>query len=170
MPAMTEIVIDLTCRTVTRDGVAVNLPLTQFNMLVYLARTPLAVRSRDQMREAVGRVSDCNDRAVDCTIKRLRRAGFAGMIRSHYGAGYAWVGARPIFKASPDVPIPVIALRTMALQTEPCRTLDEADAALAHLVRPYVKTGWRIASWVLSWPDPKDPAHGFATLNQTTTA
>jgi two-component system, OmpR family, response regulator ChvI len=82
--------------SVTWKGAGVSLTVTEFLLLLALARRPGIVKTRDQLMEAAypERVS-VTDRTIDSHIKRIRRKfesvdrAFTGL-ESVYGAGYRY--------------------------------------------------------------------------------
>lgn len=96
----TRVVIDRGRRTITCDGETVRLSAVLFEIVAYLAEHPGMVRSRDQIMHAAceGGGKDNDLRAVDSSIKRLRRRGIRS-IRSYYGGGYYWDDGVPVLGA-----------------------------------------------------------------------
>jgi len=88
--------IDLDRRAVLRDGQAVELTGTEFELLALLAGTPNKVYSRDDILERLrGRsAEDIHSRAVDILVSRLRRKlEPLDCIRTLRNAGYLFAGA-----------------------------------------------------------------------------
>lgn len=85
-----ELVIDLPRRTVTVAGAPVHLTVTEFDLLVRLARRPGVVCSRDQLlHEVWGYRDGSSTRTVDSHVASLRRKLGADRIRTAHGVGYA---------------------------------------------------------------------------------
>jgi DNA-binding response OmpR family regulator len=85
-----EVSIDVTERRVVRGGREVHLTPTEFDLLVYLARRPRAVLSRDQVLGDVwGWPGEVTTRTVDSHVKSLRRKLGSELIRTVHGVGYA---------------------------------------------------------------------------------
>jgi len=89
-----NLVIDPDKRTLTRDGKAIDLTATEFDLLFVLARTPGRVFSRMELLDRVqGTSFEGYERTIDVHVKNLRKK-----IESHprhpryiltvYGAGY----------------------------------------------------------------------------------
>jgi len=88
--------IDLDRRAVLRDGQAVELTGTEFELLALLAGTPNKVYSRDDILERLrGRsAEDIHSRAVDILVSRLRRKlEPLDCIRTLRNVGYLFAGA-----------------------------------------------------------------------------
>jgi len=88
--------IDLDRRAVLRDGQAVELTGTEFELLALLTATPNKVYSRDDILERLrGRsAEDIHSRAVDILVSRLRRKlEPLDCIRTLRNAGYLFAGA-----------------------------------------------------------------------------
>jgi OmpR family response regulator RpaB len=88
--------IDLDRRTVVRQGQAVELTGTEFELLALLAGSPAKVFSRDEILERLrGRsAEDIASRAVDILVSRLRRKlEPLDCIRTLRNAGYLFAGA-----------------------------------------------------------------------------
>ena len=87
-------------RVVGADGstTVLNLTLTEFRILVHLARTPSRVFSRGELVDACLPGADALDRTVDSHVSKLRRkledAAVAGMPESVRGVGYRLVPAK----------------------------------------------------------------------------
>ena len=92
-----SLVINISTRTVTRDGASVKLSSREFALLSALVRSRGRPLSRAQLIDrALGRDAEVTDRAVDVQIARLRRAigdraDDAGLIRTVWGVGYVLV-------------------------------------------------------------------------------
>jgi OmpR family response regulator RpaB len=89
--------VDLAARTVRRNGAAVELTGTEFELLAMLAGTPNRVFSRDDILERLrGHAAlDIHSRAVDILVSRLRRKlEPLDVIRTLRNAGYLFAGAR----------------------------------------------------------------------------
>ena len=89
--------IDLDRRRVLRQGEAVELTGTEFELLVLLAGTPGKVFSRDDILTRLrGRsAEDIHSRAVDILVSRLRRKlEPLDVIRTLRNAGYVFAGVR----------------------------------------------------------------------------
>lgn len=75
-----------------RGRIAVDLTLTEYRLLAYLARAPRRVFSRDEIIEACLPESDALARTVDSHVSNLRRkldsAGMVGVCRVVRGVGY----------------------------------------------------------------------------------
>ncbi len=90
------LVIDLERRQVLRQGEAVELTGTEFELLVMLAREPQKVFSRDEILNRLrGHEADLYTRAVDIVVSRLRRKlEPLDCIKTLRNAGYTFAGAR----------------------------------------------------------------------------
>ena len=91
------LLIDLDRHAVQRQGEAVELTGTEFELLAMLAGAPGKVFSRDDILEKLrGRsAEDIHSRAVDILVSRLRRKlEPLDCIRTLRNAGYAFAGAR----------------------------------------------------------------------------
>ena len=90
------LLIDLQRRQVQRQGEAVELTGTEFELLVLLAREPQKVFDRDQILNRLrGHEAELHTRAVDILISRLRRKlEPLDCIKTLRNAGYAFAGAR----------------------------------------------------------------------------
>ena len=92
--------INLSTRTVTRDGVLLKLSSREFDLLAAFARSRGRPLSRAQLIErALGRDADVTDRAVDVQVTRLRRAigdqaDDPELIKTVWGVGYVLVADR----------------------------------------------------------------------------
>lgn len=89
--------VNLSTRTVTRDGATLKLSSREFALLAALVRSRGRPLSRAQLIErALGRDAEVTDRAVDVQIARLRRAigdraDDAELIKTAWGVGYVLV-------------------------------------------------------------------------------
>jgi OmpR family response regulator RpaB len=90
------LVIDLERRQVLRQGEAVELTGTEFELLTMLAREPQKVFSRDEILNRLrGHEADLYTRAVDIVVSRLRRKlEPLDCIKTLRNAGYTFAGAR----------------------------------------------------------------------------
>jgi two-component system OmpR family response regulator len=89
--------IDLDRRTVQRQGEAIELTSTEFDLLVMLAQAPAKVFSRDDILEKLRGQSaeDIHTRAVDILVSRLRRKlEPLDCIKTLRNAGYTFAGVR----------------------------------------------------------------------------
>ena len=88
--------IDVERRKVLRQGEAVELTGTEFELLALLAREPHKVFSRDEILNRLrGHEADLYTRAVDILVSRLRKKlEPLDCIRTLRNAGYTFVGAR----------------------------------------------------------------------------
>ena len=89
--------IDLQARAVQREGQAVELTGTEFELLALLAGAPNRVFSRDDILNRLrGHAAlDIHSRAVDILVSRLRRKlEPLDVIRTLRNAGYLFAGAR----------------------------------------------------------------------------
>ena len=86
--------IDLQRREVRRQGEAIELTGTEFELLVMLAREPGRVFSRDEILNRLrGREADLFTRAVDILVSRLRRKlDPLPVIKTLRNAGYTFAG------------------------------------------------------------------------------
>lgn len=83
--------IDPSRHTVTLDGEDIELTLTQYRLLHYLAARPGFVRTRDQIVAAVrGEDAVLSSRAIDVHVAALRQKleEFGGLIETVRGVGY----------------------------------------------------------------------------------
>jgi OmpR family response regulator RpaB len=90
------LVVDLDRRQVLRQGEAVELTGTEFELLALLAREPHKVFSRDEILNRLrGHEADLYTRAVDIVVSRLRRKlEPLDCIKTLRNAGYTFAGAR----------------------------------------------------------------------------
>ena len=89
--------IDLERRQVRRQGQALELTGTEFELLALLAGEPQKVFSRDEILNRLrGHDADLYTRAVDILVSRLRKKlEPLDCIKTLRNAGYAFAGARP---------------------------------------------------------------------------
>jgi two-component system phosphate regulon response regulator PhoB len=90
------LVIDPGRHVVTLDGEPIELTLTEFGMLQYLAARPGFVRTREQIISAVhGRTTVLSSRTVDVHVTALRRklGEFGDRIETVRGVGYRFAEA-----------------------------------------------------------------------------
>ena len=83
--------VDLEAREVTVDGAAVSVTPKVYDLLVYFMKNKNRILTREQILDHVwGQDVFCYDRAVDTTIKKLRKAlgSRAGCIRTIVKVGY----------------------------------------------------------------------------------
>ena len=90
--------MDLDRVSVSWNGVAIPLTLTEFWVVHALARHPGHVRTREQLMDAANVVLD--DSSVTSQIKRIRAKFSAddpdfSAIDTVYGMGYRWIGPQP---------------------------------------------------------------------------
>jgi len=84
-----DLVIDAPRMRVTRDGEAIDLTPTEFQLLLALARAPGRIFTRQQLLDVVrGSDAESFDRAIDTHVKNIRRKLDAHYIVSVYGIGY----------------------------------------------------------------------------------
>jgi len=83
--------IDVTARRVFADEAEITLTATEFDLLVYLMRSPGRVFSRDQLMQGIWGYADATGtRTVDVHIAQLRaKLGDASPVRTVRGVGYA---------------------------------------------------------------------------------
>lgn len=92
-----SLIINLSTRTVARDGAALKLSSREFSLLAALVRSRGRPLSRAQLIDrALGRDAEVTDRAVDVQVARLRRAigdraAEAALIKTVWGVGYVLV-------------------------------------------------------------------------------
>jgi DNA-binding response OmpR family regulator len=85
-----DVDLDLAGRRVTRDGTPVHLTPTEFDLLVFLARRPGQVFTREQLLgEVWGYRDGSGARTVDSHVRALRRKLGADVVRTVHGVGYA---------------------------------------------------------------------------------
>jgi DNA-binding response OmpR family regulator len=91
------LVVNVTARSVTLNGIAVKLSSSEFDLLAHLAAHPDQIQSRETLFRALYRREyDGVDRMLDISISRLRRklggeAENAERIRTIWGQGYLFV-------------------------------------------------------------------------------
>ena len=93
-----SMVIDADRHEVLMDNEPLNLTLTEYSLLLYLAARPGFVRTRDQIISAVrGKSTVLSSRTVDVHITALRRkmGELGGMIETVRGVGYRLVEPVP---------------------------------------------------------------------------
>lgn len=94
-----DLEIDTTKRSVTLDGVHVDLTPTEFDLLLHLARSPGRVYTRSQLLDALHGVAfESYERAIDAHMKNLRRKLEPDPSRPRYlltvyGVGYKYADA-----------------------------------------------------------------------------
>jgi two-component system, OmpR family, response regulator len=90
------LMIDIDKREVLRQGVAVELTGTEFELLLLLAREPRKVFSRDEILNRLrGHEAELYTRAVDILVSRLRKKlEPLDCIRTLRNAGYTFAGQR----------------------------------------------------------------------------
>jgi DNA-binding response OmpR family regulator len=82
--------IDVPKRRARRDGAAIALTVTEFDLLAYLLTAPGVVRSRDELlAEVWGYRDGAGPRTVDSHVRSIRRKAGADVIRTVHGLGYA---------------------------------------------------------------------------------
>jgi DNA-binding response OmpR family regulator len=85
-----EVEADPETRRVHRAGQPVHLTPTEFDLLVFLARRPGQVFTREQLlHEVWGYRDGSGARTVDSHVRALRRKLGADVIRTVHGVGYA---------------------------------------------------------------------------------
>jgi two-component system phosphate regulon response regulator OmpR len=90
-------VLDLSTRSLTRDGEPVALTTGEFSLLKALAQNPRQPMSRDKLMElARGRELESSDRSIDVQVSRLRRllgeeSHAPRFIQTVWGFGYVFV-------------------------------------------------------------------------------
>ncbi|MDI9405039.1 MAG: winged helix-turn-helix domain-containing protein, partial [Limnohabitans sp.] len=93
-----RLVIDLDRHETLVDGKKIDLTLTEFGILHYLAGRPGFVRTRDQIIASVhGKNTVLSSRTVDVHITALRRklADLADCVETVRGVGYRFTEPRP---------------------------------------------------------------------------
>ena len=89
--------LELSTRSLTRDGAAVPITTGEFALLKVLAQNPRQPMSRDKLMElARGRTLDSSDRSIDVQVSRLRRLlgedpHSPRFIQTVWGFGYVFV-------------------------------------------------------------------------------
>jgi DNA-binding response OmpR family regulator len=86
--AETQVEIDVAARQVVRHGREVPLTRLEFDLLVFLARHPRRVFTRDQLLRNVWGYDIAGPRTVDVHITRLRGKLDVPVVRTIYGVGY----------------------------------------------------------------------------------
>jgi DNA-binding response OmpR family regulator len=85
-----DVEIDPSTRRVRRDGEAVHLTPTEFDLLVHLASRPGVVTTRERLLADVwGYPDGSGARTVDSHVRALRRKLGADIVRTVHGVGYA---------------------------------------------------------------------------------
>jgi two-component system OmpR family response regulator len=84
----TQVEIDVAARQVVRHGREVPLTRLEFDLLVFLARHPRRVFTRDQLLRNVWGYEIAGPRTVDVHITRLRGKLDVPVVRTIYGVGY----------------------------------------------------------------------------------
>jgi DNA-binding response OmpR family regulator len=85
-----DVVLDLAGRRVTRGDEPVHLTPTEFDLLVFLARRPGQVFTREQLLgEVWGYRDGSGARTVDSHVRALRRKLGTEFVRTVHGVGYA---------------------------------------------------------------------------------
>jgi len=94
-----DLVIDLSRRTVSRDGTTIDLTTSEFELLRFMATQPGRVFTRGQLLDLTrGEVIDGQERSIDAHIKNMRRKlepgpGRPRYITTVYGVGYRFEDA-----------------------------------------------------------------------------
>ena len=89
--------LEMSTRTLTRDGAPVPITTGEFSLLKALAQNPRHPMSRDKLMElARGRTLDSSDRSIDVQVSRLRRLlgedpASPRFIQTVWGFGYVFV-------------------------------------------------------------------------------
>ena len=85
-----DIEVDVAGRRVRRDGETVHLTPTEFDLLVFLARRPGVVRTREQLlAEVWGYRDGSGARTVDSHVRAIRRKLGNDVIRTVHAVGYS---------------------------------------------------------------------------------
>ncbi len=85
-----DVVVDVGARRVTRDGAAVHLTATEFDLLARLCERPGEVVARPALlRDVWDLPADVSSRTLDTHVGELRRKLGAGVVRTVHGVGYA---------------------------------------------------------------------------------
>jgi DNA-binding response OmpR family regulator len=85
-----ELAIDPATRRVSRNGEAVHLTPTEFDLLYRLARAPRVVFGRSRLLEEVwGHEVPTGERTVDSHVRSLRKKLGPDVVRTVHGVGYA---------------------------------------------------------------------------------
>lgn len=91
-----RITIDPAARTITRNGMPIELTAREFALLLALARRPGAVLTRAQLAEALyGWNESIESNAVAVHVHHLRRKLGAGLIETVRGLGYRLAAPKP---------------------------------------------------------------------------
>ena len=94
--ALGDVTIDVVSRRITKDGEAVHLTPTEFELLTYLAKRR-GVYSRERLLSEVWGYQDASGvRTVDSHIRGIRRKLGDGVIRTVHGVGYALGEEEPV--------------------------------------------------------------------------
>jgi DNA-binding response OmpR family regulator len=81
--------LDLTGRSAVRDGCAVHLTVTEFDLAAWFLRHPGVVFTREQLLQSVwGYPDGSGERTVDSHIQAVRRKLGAAFVRTVHGVGY----------------------------------------------------------------------------------
>jgi len=88
---MGELEIDLEKRTVHKNGIEINLPKKEFQLLVLLSQTPDKVFAREEIYNNIwGNSIIVGDRTLDVHIRKLRKKIGESYIRTSKGVGYSF--------------------------------------------------------------------------------
>jgi DNA-binding response OmpR family regulator len=89
-----DVTLDIGTRRVVRNGEAVHLTPTEFDLLAFLARRPGVVFAREALlAEVWGYTDGSGPRTVDSHVRSVRRKLGNGAIRTVHGVGYSGGGA-----------------------------------------------------------------------------
>ena len=89
-----DVVLDVGRRRVERDGDAIHLTPTEFDLLAFLARRPGVVFPRDALlAEVWGYTDGSGPRTVDSHVRSIRRKLGNDVVRTVHGVGYSGGGA-----------------------------------------------------------------------------
>ncbi|GIF71922.1 hypothetical protein Asi02nite_14400 [Asanoa siamensis] len=91
-----EVWIDVAARQVLKAGLEVALTRLEFDLLLFLARHPRRVFTRDQLLRHVWGYEIAGPRTVDVHIRRLRGKLDAPLVRTVYGVGYRLDDRAPV--------------------------------------------------------------------------
>ncbi len=94
--AAQEVWIDVAARQVVRAGREVPLTRLEFDLLLFLARHPRRVFTRDHLLRSVWGYAIAGPRTVDVHIRRLRGKLETPVVRTIYGVGYRLADEAPI--------------------------------------------------------------------------
>jgi DNA-binding response OmpR family regulator len=94
--ATEEVWIDVAARQVVRAGREVPLTRLEFDLLLFLARHPRRVFTRDHLLRSVWGYAIAGPRTVDVHIRRLRGKLETPVVRTIYGVGYRLADEAPI--------------------------------------------------------------------------